>query len=88
MATRWKESLDEFVRQLEAVNVAGLVSRGPAPLVIVSVAVLSTAASALVVREAVRRRSGRGRGVRMVDHLGRELALSFPELPRSWSERR
>ena len=83
-----ERGLDEFVRQLEAVDVASLVSRGPAPLVIVSVAMLSTAASALVVREAVRRRSGRGRGVRMVDHLGRELALSFPELPRSWSERR
>jgi hypothetical protein len=82
-----EKGLDDFVRQLESVDVAGLVSRGPVPMVIVSVAMLSTAASALVVREAIRRRSGRGR-VRMVDHLGRELALSFPELPRSWSERR
>jgi hypothetical protein len=83
-----ERSLDEFVRQLEGVDVAGLVRGGPSPVVVASLAALSTAASALVVREIVRRRSVRGRGVRMMDHLGRELALSFPELPRSWSERR
>jgi hypothetical protein len=83
-----EQSLNEFVRQLEAVDVAGLVNGGPAPVVVATLAVLGTAASAIVAREVVRRRSLRGRGVRMVDHLGRELALSFPELPRSWSEKR
>jgi hypothetical protein len=83
-----EQSLDEFVRQLKAVDMAGLVGGGPSPVVVASLTVLTAAASAVVVREVVRRRSVRGRGVRMIDHLGRELALSFPELPRSWSERR
>jgi hypothetical protein len=83
-----EESLNDLVRQLEAVDMTGLVRGGPTPMVVASVTVLTAATSALVVREVLRRRSARGRGVRMMDHLGRELALSFPELPRSWSERR
>ncbi len=83
-----ERSLDEFVRQLKTVDVAALVTDGPAPLVVASLAVASAAASAVVVREIVRRRSAHGRGFRMVDPQGRELALSFPELPRSWSEKR
>ncbi len=79
-----EDSLNEFVRQLEAADVSG----GPSPVVVASLTILTTAASVLVVREVVRRRSVRVRGVRVIDHLGRELALSFPELPRSWSERR
>jgi hypothetical protein len=82
-----ERSLEEFVRQLEAVDVAGLVRHGPPPFVVASVAVVSAAATAVVVREVVRRRSARGGRLRMVDSQGRELALSFPELPRSWSER-
>jgi hypothetical protein len=83
-----EKGLDEFVRQLESVDVAGLVTHGPAPIVVASAAVLSAAASAIVVREIVRRRQSRRRGLRIVDSLGREFALSFPELPRSWSEKR
>ncbi len=83
-----EKGLEEFVRQLESVDVAGLVARGPAPIAVASAAVLGAAASAIVVREIVRRRSARGRGLRVVDSLGREFALSFPELPRSWSENR
>jgi hypothetical protein len=83
-----ERSLNEFVRQLEAVDMTGLLAGGPPAVVVASVTLLTAAASALVVREVARRRSARGRGVRMMDHLGRELALSFPELPRSWSERR
>jgi hypothetical protein len=83
-----ERSLDDFVRQLKEVDVAGLGAGGPMPIVVVSVAVLSAASSAVVVREIVRRRSARGRGLRVVDSLGREFALSFPELPRSWSEKR
>ena len=83
-----ERSLDDFVRQLEEVDVAALVGRGPTPMVIATLAVAGTAASAVVVRGIIRRRAERGRGARIVDSLGRELALSFPELPRSWSERR
>jgi hypothetical protein len=83
-----ERSLDEFVRQLRAVDVAGLGAGGPMPIVIATVAVLGAATSAVVMREIVRRLSARGRGLRVVDSLGREFALSFPELPRSWSERR
>ncbi len=56
-----EQSLDEFVRQLKAVDVAGLVGGGPSPVVVASLTVLTAAASAVVVREIVRRRSVRGR---------------------------
>jgi hypothetical protein len=59
-----------------------------APMVVAALAMVTTAATAMVAREVVRRRSARGRGLRLLDPLGRELALSFPELPRSWSEKR
>jgi hypothetical protein len=83
-----ERSLDAFVRQLREVDVAGLGAGGPMPIMIASVAVLGAATSVVVMREIVRRRSARGRGLRVVDSLGRDFALSFPELPRSWSERR
>jgi hypothetical protein len=83
-----ERSLDDFVRQLETVDVAALVTDGRTPIAIASLALASAAASAVVIREVGRRRSMRGRGPRLVDPVGRELALSFPELPRSWSERR
>jgi hypothetical protein len=82
-----ERTLEEFVRQLRAVDVAGIAIRGPTPIVVASLAIASAAASAVVVREVVRRRTGRRNGLRLVDSLGRELALSFPELPRSWSEK-
>jgi hypothetical protein len=82
-----ERSLEDFVRQLRAVDVAGIVTEGPTPIVVAAVAIAGAAASAVVVREVVRRRAGRGKGLRTVDSLGRELALSFPELPRSWSEK-
>jgi hypothetical protein len=83
-----ERSLDKFVRDLAAGEVAALASDGRTPIVAVSLALLSAAASAVMVREVLRRRSMRGRGPRLLDPLGRELALSFPELPRSWSETR
>jgi hypothetical protein len=81
-------NLDEFVRLLAAGEVAALASDGRTPIVVGALAMLSAAASAVMVREVVRRRSMRGSGPRLLDPLGRELALSFPELPRSWSETR
>jgi hypothetical protein len=83
-----ERSLDDFVRQLREVDVVGLGARGPAPIVVVSVALLSAAASAVATREIVRRRSARRHGPCVVDSSERELALSYPELPRSWSQRR
>jgi hypothetical protein len=80
-----EQSLDAFVRQLKEVDVA---AGGPAPIVVATLAALGTATVAVAVQGIVRRRSSRGGGIRMVDSLGRELALSFPELPRSWSEKR
>lgn len=83
-----ERSLDAFVRQLEEVDVAGLVARSPAPIFVTSLSVLGTGAAAIVASEMLQRRSRRGRRLRVVDSTGRELALSFPELPRSWSQRR
>jgi hypothetical protein len=82
-----ERSLEEFVQQLRSVDVAGIVTQGPTPIVAASLAIAGAAASAIVVREVVRRRAGRGEGLHLTDSLGRELALSFPELPRSWSEK-
>lgn len=81
------ESLDEFVRQLEAVDVVGMVSRGPTPAAYVTVAITGLAASVIAARELARRRSRYAGRFRVLDPIGRELALSFPDLPRSWSGR-
>jgi hypothetical protein len=83
-----ERSLEEFVTQLERGDVVALVTDPRAPMVVAALAMVTTAATAMVAREVVRRRSARGRGLRLLDPLGRELALSFPELPRSWSEKR
>jgi hypothetical protein len=83
-----ERSLDEFARQLQEVEVGGLGAVPPMPIVVTSAAALTAATAAVVMREIARRRSARGRGLCALDSLGREFALSFPELPRSWSEKR
>jgi hypothetical protein len=80
-----ERSLDDFVRQLRA---ADLAPDARNPVVAASLVAIGAATAAIVAHEVVRRRSARGRGLRLRDPLGRELALSFPELPKSWSERR
>lgn len=84
-----QRGLEDFVNQLEAVDVPGIVAQGPPPAITATIAVIGAATTSMVVREVARRKSSRrdGRGVRIVDPFGRELALSFPELPRSWSRR-
>ena len=81
-------ALDEFVRQLDHLDAGLLVSRGPAPIVVFSLSLLSAAASAELARRYLRRRTSLKRGILAVDSSGRELTLGFPELPGSWSERR
>ena len=82
-----EHSLDEFVRQLETVDVAGIVTRGPTPASYATFAVTGLAALAIATREVTRRRFRSARQFRVLDPVGRELALSFPELPRGWSSR-
>ncbi len=82
-----EHSLDEFVRQLETVDVAGIVTRGPTPASYATFAVTGLAALAIATREVTRRRFRSARHFRVLDPVGRELALSFPELPRGWSSR-
>ncbi len=82
-----EHSLDEFVRQLEAVDVGGIVTRGPTPASYATFAVTGLATLAIVTREFTRRRSRSAGRFRVLDPIGRELALSFPELPRGWSSR-
>jgi hypothetical protein len=53
-----------------------------------SLVAAGAAAVAVAALEVARERSTRGRAPRLLDPLGRELALSFPELPTSWSEKR
>jgi hypothetical protein len=78
-----QRSLEEFMRQLESVDV----TRGPTPALVATLAVAGAVASAVVAQEVIRRRSTSRNGIRLVDSRGRELALCFPELPRSWSKR-
>jgi hypothetical protein len=78
-----QRSLEEFVRQLESVDV----THGPTTAVAVTLAVAGAVASAVAAQEVIRRRSRSRGGIRLVDSRGRELALCFPELPRSWSKR-
>jgi hypothetical protein len=81
-------ALSQFVRQLDDLDAALLDVRGPGPIVAFSLSLLSAAASAEMARRYVRRKSSAKRGVLAVDPSGRQLTLGFPELPRSWSERR
>ena len=79
-----ERSLEDFVRQLRTVDVAGIVTQGPTPIVVASpLAVAGAAASKPWSSE---RSSGagpgRGKGLRVVDSLGRELALqASPSCP-------
>ncbi len=81
-------ALDRFVRQLDELDAGLLDVRGPAPIVIFSLSLLSAAASAEMARRYVRRKTSLKRGMLAVDPAGRQLTLGFPELPGSWSERR
>lgn len=83
-----EEALDQFVRQLDHLDAGLLEATGPAPIVVFSLTLLSTAASAEMARRYVRRKTSLKRGILAVDSSGRPLTLGFPELPGSWSERR
>ncbi len=83
-----ENALEDFVTQLGAIDLGLLDSQGPAPIVLFSVAVLTSAASAELARRYVQRRSALNRGVLAIDPSGRQHTLGFPELPGSWSERR
>lgn len=83
-----EDALEDFVHQLGAVDLGLARARGPAPIVLFSIGVLSSAASAELFRRYMRRRGGFNRGVLAVDPSGRQHTLGFPELPGSWSARR
>ncbi len=81
-------ALDQFVRQLDHLDVSLLNTPAPTPIVVFCLTLLSTAASAEMARRYVRRKTSLKRGILAVDPSGRQLTLGFPELPGSWSERR
>ena len=81
-------ALEDFVNQLAEMDLGLLNSQGPAPIVVFSVAVLTSAASAELARRYVQRRNAMNRGIVAIDASGRQHTLGFPELPGSWSERR
>ena len=87
-----RESLEDalagFVNQLGAMDLGLVDARGPAPIVLFSIAVLTSAVSAEVARRYVQRRNAMNRGIVAIDTSGRQHTLGFPELPGSWSERR
>jgi hypothetical protein len=81
-------ALDQFVRRLDHLDAGLLDAQGPAPIVVFTLSLLSTAASAELARRYIRRKTSLKRGILTVDPSGRQLTLGFPELPGSWSERR
>ncbi len=83
-----EQALEQFVDQLDDLDLGLLGTRGPAPIVMFSVAAITTAASAELARRYVQRKNTLGRAILAVETSGRQLTLGFPELPGSWSERR
>jgi hypothetical protein len=87
-----RESLEDalagFVNQLGEMDLGLVDARGPAPIVLFSIAVLTSAVSVELARRYVQRRNAMNRGIVAIDTSGRQHTLGFPELPGSWSERR
>jgi hypothetical protein len=83
-----ENALENFVDQLGEMDLGLLDSQGPTPIVLFSVAVLTSAVSAELARRYVQRRNAMIREIVAIDTSGRPHTLGFPELPGSWSERR
>ena len=83
-----EQALEQFVDQLDDLDLGLLGTRGPAPIVMFSVAAITTAASAELARRYVQRKSTLSRAILALENSGRRLTLGFPELPGCWSERR
>jgi hypothetical protein len=83
-----EDALQGFVNQLGAMDLGLVDARGPAPIVLFSIAVLTSAVSVELARRFVQRRNAMNRGIVAIDPSGRQHILGFPELPGSWSERR
>lgn len=83
-----ENALEDFVNQLGELDLGLRSAQGPAPIVVFSAAVLTSAASAELARRYMQRRQVRNRGVVAINPHGRQHTLGFPELPGSWSERR
>jgi hypothetical protein len=80
-------ALDQFVHQLDELDLRRLAARGPAPLVVFVLTALSSAASMEIARRFWRRRLLVAKGIGVGHPVVREIPLGFPELPGSWSER-
>ena len=80
-------ALDQFVRQLDELDIRRLTARGPAPIAVFVLTALGSAASMEFARRFWRRRLLIAKGIPVGDPVVREIPLGFPELPGSWSER-
>jgi hypothetical protein len=80
-------ALDQFVRQLDGLDIRRLVARGQASLIVFVMTALGSAAAMEFARRFWRRRLLVAQGIRVGDPVVREIPLGFPELPGSWSER-
>jgi hypothetical protein len=80
-------ALDQFVHQLDELDIRRLAARGPAPIAVFVLTALSSAASMELARRFWRRRLLVAKGIGVGDRVVREIPLGFPELPGSWSEK-
>jgi hypothetical protein len=80
-------ALDQFVRQLDELDIRRLVARGQASLVVFVMTALGSAAAMEFARRFWRRRLLVAQGIRVGNPVVREIPLGFPELPGSWSEK-
>jgi len=83
-----EHALENFVIQLGEMDLGLSSTQGPTPIIVLSVAVVTSVASAELARRYMQRRYVLNRGVVAIDPHGRQQTLGFPELPGSWSERR
>ncbi len=80
-------ALDQFVRQLDDLDIRRLAAGGPAPIAVGVLTAAGTAASLELARRFWRRRRLVAQGIAAGYPVLREIPLGFPELPGSWSER-
>jgi hypothetical protein len=80
-------AVDEFLRQLDDLNLGPIGMHGPMPFILLSVTLASTATAMEVVRRLVQRAAVGSQTVPVRDPRERADYLAYPELPGSWSER-
>jgi len=82
-----EKAVDQFLDQLQELNVGSLIEPDPVRAIVVSTAVIGAAVAVETARRRLSPRRRRNQPTRVWDANESEELLGFPELPGSWSAR-